>query len=134
MIKRNPLLTITWVLGALTLALVHASSASAFTYSEKKSSFDAMYVEMLNNPADLDLTIKYAELAVELGDYEAAISPLERVLLSHPDDAKLQLELGVLYYLLGAFDMSKIYLQDAQADAAGNAEIAAQAADYLSRM
>lgn len=134
MTTRNRILTLAWVIGLITLTCLHVSSAQAFTYSDKKQSFDALYTQLLANPGDVDLNIQYAELAVELGDYEAAISPLERVLLTHPGEAQIQLELGVLYYLLGSYDVSKNYLTAAQAGAEGDTGITSKATDYLSRM
>src|SRR3546814_7065864 len=35
--------------------------------------FDQAFKSMLANPADLDVTFRYAELAIQIGDFEAAI-------------------------------------------------------------
>lgn len=118
----------------LIIALFFAAAAQANTYSDKKQQFDALYQQMLSNPADTDLTLKYAELAVDIGDYEAAIPPLERLLIGNPKSAKLQLELGILYYLLGSYDTAKTYLQEAKTGESAQPAIKQQADDYLRRM
>jgi tetratricopeptide (TPR) repeat protein len=76
--------------------------------------FNAAFNKMLDDPANIDLTIKYANIAIALEDYEAAIPPLERLLLFNPDLHKIKQELGVLYYRLGSLDMAKSYLQSAK--------------------
>lgn len=110
-----------------------AGSAFAETASDKQAQLNAMYAELLNDPTDTDKTIAYAELATEMGDYEAAIPPLERLLITNPDVPKLKLELGILYYLLGSYDMAKTYLQEVkQANTAP--ELIQQADEYLQKM
>lgn len=119
---------------ALLFATYVSNNAFASGYNQKKQQLDAMYHELLGNPTDLDLTMRYAELAVELGDYEAAIPPMERLLMNNPNVPKIKLELGILYYLLGSYDMSKTYLVQAKESAASKPEIKQQADSYLSRM
>jgi tetratricopeptide (TPR) repeat protein len=65
---------------------------------------------MLRDPANLDKTLKYAELAMKVGDFEAAITALERMLLFDPDLPRVRLELGVLYFRLGSYAIAKTYL------------------------
>ena len=65
---------------------------------------------MLEDPANLDKTFRYAELAVRVGDYEAAISALERMLLYNPNLPRVRLELGVLYFRLGSYAIARTYL------------------------
>jgi hypothetical protein len=72
---------------------------------------------MLANPANLDATFAYADVAAQLGDNEAAISALERMLLFNPDLPRVDLELGALYFRMGSFDVAKTYFDKA---AAGN--------------
>ena len=47
--------------------------------------FEQAFEHMLLDPANLDKSFKYAELGIQVGDYEAAISALERMLLYNPD-------------------------------------------------
>jgi len=62
---------------------------------------------MMADPADLDVAFEYAALSVEIGDLEGAVSTLERMLIFAPGLPRLQLELGVLYYRLGANEVAK---------------------------
>ncbi len=71
------------------------------------------FQRMLANPADLDTTFEYAELAVALGNYEAAVSALERMLLFNPDLPRVRLELGVLYYRMNSFTTARAYFMRA---------------------
>ena len=52
--------------------------------------------------------------AFYIGDIEGAISALERLLLIEGDQPELKLELGVLYYRLGANDAATMYLDAAR--------------------
>ena len=76
---------------------------------------NALFQQMLRNPADLTAVFAYADVSARLGDNEAAISALERLLLFNPNLASVHLELGVLYYRMGSFDAARSYLQKATA-------------------
>ncbi|MTI42123.1 hypothetical protein E1178_00665 [Roseibium hamelinense] len=69
----------------------------------------ALLQVMLENPADLDTAFDYAAIAAQNGDFEAAISTYERMLIYAPGLARVQLELGVLYYRLGSFETARNY-------------------------
>ena len=70
----------------------------------------ALFAAMLRNPADLDTAFAYAEASAALGDLEAAIATLERMLIFAPGLPRVQLELAVLYYRLGAVETARDYL------------------------
>ena len=72
-----------------------------------------LFQRMLEKPDDLDAAFQYAALSAQVGDLEAAISTLERMLIFAPGLPRLQLELGVLYYRLGAFVTARTYFQAA---------------------
>jgi hypothetical protein len=76
---------------------------------------DSLFQEMLRNPANLDVTFKYADVAARQGDYEAAVSALERMLLFNPDLPRVQLELGVLYFRMGSYSLARDYFDRAAA-------------------
>jgi hypothetical protein len=71
----------------------------------------ALFQQMLHDPANLTTTLAYADAAARLGDNEAAVSALERLLLFNPNLPRVDLELGVLYYRMGSFDAARSYLQ-----------------------
>ena len=51
---------------------------------------------MLQDPTNLDVAFEYAALSSQVGDYEAAVSTLERMLIFAPNTPRLELELGIL--------------------------------------
>jgi tetratricopeptide (TPR) repeat protein len=68
-----------------------------------------LFQRMLGDPSNLDLAFEYAALSEQVGDLEAAISTLERMLVFAPGLPRLQFELGVLYYRLGSWSTAKSY-------------------------
>ena len=64
---------------------------------------------MLQDPSNLDVAFEYASLSSQVSDYEAAISTLERMLIFAPNTPRLQLELGILYYKLGSYEVARTY-------------------------
>lgn len=75
--------------------------------------YDAAFQEMLKKPADLDVLFKFATIATKTGDLEGAISALERMLLIDANLPRVRLELGVLYYRLGSYEVARTYLEGA---------------------
>ena len=51
---------------------------------------------MFQDPSNLDVAFEYAALSSQVGDYEAAVSTLERMLIFAPNTPRLELELGIL--------------------------------------
>jgi hypothetical protein len=70
---------------------------------------------MLRNPADLDATFSYADVSARLGDYEEAVSALDRMLLFNPNLPRVQLEIGALYFRMGSYDLARDYFTRALA-------------------
>lgn len=68
-----------------------------------------LFARIQANPSDLDAAFKYAALSARLGDFEAAISTYERMLIAVPGTPRLQLELGALYYRLGSLEVAQGY-------------------------
>ena len=75
--------------------------------------YDEAFQEMLRQPADLDVLFRFAAVASQTGDLEGAISALERMLLINPNLPRVRLELGVLYYRLGSYEVARTYLEGA---------------------
>ena len=78
--------------------------------------------------------LRYAELAVQVGDLEGAISALERLLLIDGDQPKIKLELGVLYYRLGSYEAARGYLESARASARASPETKERASQFLAEV
>ncbi|MGN6465729.1 MAG: tetratricopeptide repeat protein [Rhizobiaceae bacterium] len=74
----------------------------------------ALFTQMLAQPANIELAFEYAALSSRVGDLEAAISTLERLLIFAPDLARLKLELGALYFRLGSYETARGYFDDLQ--------------------
>lgn len=72
----------------------------------------ALLQVMLASPDNLDAAFEYAMVSSLLGDYEAAIATLERMLIYAPGLPRVQLELGVLYFRLGSTETARFYFQE----------------------
>ncbi|MBS0529084.1 MAG: hypothetical protein JSS22_06805, partial [Proteobacteria bacterium] len=96
--------------------------------------YEALFQQMYKNPSNLDVSFKFAEQAVRRGDYEAAIGALERMLFFNPNLPRVKLELGVLYFKLGSFEISRTYLQDAIKGADVPDDVRAQVRAYLTEI
>ncbi len=98
-------------------ALATAASASSAPTDQERQQIEArrkeLFHKMLADPTNLDVAFEYAGLSARVGDVEAAISTLERMLIFAPGLPRLQLELGVLYYRVGAFETARAYFQQA---------------------
>jgi hypothetical protein len=70
---------------------------------------DALFKRMLVKPNDLDAAFRYSQIETKLGDYEAAIGALERMLFYNPNLPRVKLELGVLYFRLRSYEMARSY-------------------------
>ncbi len=93
-----------------------AAAASATAAVEARR--ETLFAAMLDDPSNLDIAFEYATLSAQVGDYEAAIGTLERMLIYAPNLPRIQLELGVLYYRIGATEMAKSYLEAAEVSSA----------------
>ncbi|HJU19889.1 MAG TPA: tetratricopeptide repeat protein [Stellaceae bacterium] len=91
---------------------------------------EALFQQMLRNPANLDVTFAYADVAARLGDYEGAASALERMLLFNPNLPRVDLELGALYFRMGSFDLARDYFNKALAARPPEA-VRARVVEYL---
>ncbi len=98
------------LLMAISLSFANEATAQTKSAVNLQREFEQAFQQMLNDPSNLDISFKYAELGIQIGDYEAAISALERMLLFNPDLPRVRLELGVLYYRLGSYSIARSYL------------------------
>jgi len=110
------------------------AQAPAAPSSELQRQYDAAFQETLSKPADLDVLVRFAGLATQTGDLEGAISALERMLLINPDLPRVRLELGVLYYRLGSYEVARTYLETALKSPALPADVQGKAKEYLAEI
>ena len=108
-------LAVALLLGASVAAAETGSGeATPETRAQLEAEYNQAFGQMLKNPADLDVTFRFAKLATKLGNDEAAISALERMLLFNPDLPRVRFELGVLYFRLGSYDIARSYFTEAR--------------------
>ena len=65
------------------------SSVEAAEFSNK----NITYIQILQNPGDLDLNLKYAKQQGKMGNYKQTISTLERLNMLYPDNIEIKLYL-----------------------------------------
>jgi tetratricopeptide (TPR) repeat protein len=118
----------------LVTAVVGGAERVAAQSSELKRQYDEAFQETLNKPADLDVLFKFASLATQIGDLEGAVTALERMLLINPDLPRVRLELGVLYYRLGSYEVARTYLETAMASPALPSDVRSKAQEYLAQI
>ena len=99
----------------LWLAPAVAQTLSPAERATLEAQKQALFQQMLQNPNNLDATFAYADVSAKLGDNEAAIGALERMLLFNPDLPRVQLELGALFFRLGSFEAAQTYFEKALA-------------------
>jgi hypothetical protein len=96
-------------LGLLTAYCNPASAQAAFAALNPE--YQALFQRMYADPKNIDVTFRFAEIAARLGDYEAAIGALERILLYNPNLPRVKLELGILYYKMGGYQLARGYFE-----------------------
>ena len=116
----------------LTASLPAAAQTPAASALEQE--YDAAFQEMMRKPADLDVLFRFATLASQTGDIEGAISALERMLLINADLPRVRLELGVLYFRLGSYEVARTYLQSVLKSQAIPADVRAKTEQFLAEV
>jgi hypothetical protein len=102
--------------------------------ADARAELDRLFERMLREPANLDLMFQYAQLAVSIGDYDAALGTLSRMLLFNPNLPRVRLELGALYYQVGSYEAARSYIAQALADPSMPAEVRERASAYLAEI
>ncbi len=77
---------------------------------------DELFQDLLERPGDAELTIRYAEAAAAEGDFETAVSALERLLLVDGGLSAVKVRLGILYLRMQSPGTARRYLEDALDD------------------
>lgn len=103
---RAPLLA---SVAALTLLSVPVAAQDADTQRQ------AVFQQMLTDPANRQLMQQYARLSVQARDFEAAAATLERLVDLEPNNTAARVELAVAYFALGSYAVAEYHLAAAQA-------------------
>ncbi len=77
-----------------------------------RHAYDKAFETMFMDPGNLKKTFAFAGLAIKAGDFEGAISSLERMLIMEPDLPRVRFELGMLYFKLGSYDVAANYFEE----------------------
>jgi tetratricopeptide (TPR) repeat protein len=132
---RRLLAVVTAVLAAALWSGI-PSSAQELTAAERaalQARKEALFQQMLKTPSNLDVTFAYADVSAKLGDNEAAVSALERMLLFNPNLPRVQLELGALYFRMGSYTISRTYFDKVLA-ANPPPEVRARVENYIQQI
>ena len=100
------------------MALAFCASATAQTAAQApmdRQSEEA-FRQVLDQPEDLALWSKYAQLLVKAGNYEGGVAALERLLLDPATGPGVRLEVAALYFRLGSYAMAETMVRTALAD------------------
>jgi len=119
-----------WLLAGGAVGCADLAAAEP-TRPELEARFSELVDRSRQQPANLDVLYDLATVAVALGDYESAISAFERMLIFNPDLPRVRLELGVLYYRLGAYEVARLQFEKAVAGPDVPQEVRDRVADYL---
>ena len=124
------------LLAVVVLTALGIGSASAdppvVPDTDLRAEADALFKHLLAKPNDLDAAFRFSEIETKLGDYEAAIGALERMLFYNPNLPRVQLELGLLYFKLHSYEMAKSYFNAALASPDTPQDVRDQVAKFLS--
>jgi len=85
-------------------------------FESDEAAYEKAFRVMYEDPGNLDKAFAYARLASRVRDFEGAISTLERMLLLDPNLPRVRMELGVLYFRLGSFQVAKGYFEEVLSD------------------
>lgn len=92
---------------------------------------EALFQAMLQAPDDLEIMFNHALTSIELQDYEAAISTLERMLIFNPALNRAKVELGAAYFKLGAYENARYYFEDTLASGEAPPEVVSRVNRFL---
>jgi len=116
---------------AALLAALPAAAQDATPTAQTRAAYEAAFQETLKKPSDPLTVLRFADLAVQVGDLQGAISALERLLLYDSDQPNIKLELGVLYFRLGSDEMARKYLEAARMSTRATRRTRERAEQYL---
>ena len=124
----------TWLATFLGILVAGAADAQSPSGGTDGPEYDAAFEEMLRRPADLEVLFRFATIASKTGDLEGAVSALERMLLIDPNMPRVRLELGVLYFRLGSYEIARTYLQSALTSPNVPADVREKCNQYIAEL
>jgi tetratricopeptide (TPR) repeat protein len=121
------------ILAGVVAILILAVLSSPFAHAQIAPSFadDSLFRTMLASPSNPDATLQYAVNTKKVGDIEASIGALERLLFYNSTLFRVRFELGTLYFRLGSYEMARGYFQTAQASSDATPELKQRAQEFI---
>lgn len=89
---------------------------------------------MLKDPGNVAGVLNYATLATKVGDLEGAAGAYEGLLLVDPNLPQVKVQLGIIYYRLKSYEMSRTYLEAAVQSPALTEDLRKPALTLLAKM
>ena len=120
-----------WLIACAVALSTPGAFAQPSPSSELEQQYDAAFQQMMRQPDNLEVLFRFATLAGQRGDLEGAISALERMLLINPNLPRVRLELGVLYFRLGSYEVARTYLSTALASPDLPPDVRSRAQEFL---
>jgi hypothetical protein len=99
--------------------------------SPAQARYQEIYQALLADPGNVALLAAFAKEASRIGNYEAAIGALESILVQNPGLNQVRVELGVMYYRVRAYDVSRYHLERALASGTLPPKVERRARSYL---
>lgn len=115
---------------ASVAALTLISSPLAAQNASAEAQRQAVFQQMLADPANRQLMRDYARLSVQARDFEGAAATLERLVDLEPNNSAARVELAVAYFALGSYAVAEYHLAAAQASGALTPAQSAEVARY----
>ncbi|MBI1363933.1 MAG: tetratricopeptide repeat protein [Proteobacteria bacterium] len=89
------------------LLTVSATTAQAQATPPSDQALADIFRQVLEDPENLDLNFSYANMAMQLGKYDAAITAYERMLMIAPDLDRVKLDMALAYARMGNYTQAR---------------------------
>lgn len=83
-----------------------AVASIGFPAAASASDYDDVFRERYDSPEDVGVLGRFVSKAVEVGQYDQAISTLEQHLIKYPRDARARLNLASVYTNTGSWELA----------------------------
>ena len=111
--------------------LVCSNLALGQIFPASDRALEELHERILSDPSNIELTVRYAQMARQRGDYEAAIGAYERLLLYNPSLPQLKYELAALYFELESYIAARSYFEEAASSASLAGDLRDNAKEYI---
>ena len=118
---------------ALPFAAVLLLAAAGYVEPAKANDYSSLFEQRYSSPEDISVLGNFVAKAVEVGQYDQAISTLEQHLVKYPRDARAKYSLAKVYANTGSWELAKRNAEDGLEIGDLTAEEAADAQRLVSR-